>query len=268
MKYSGQLLELQHEYKEPIEYYLQLGDGKIPLNPYLGHTIKIINLHEIHCIYCGRKVKKTYNNGYCYPCFIKLPQNDLCIVKPNLCHYDQGTCRDSEFGDQHCMVPHYVYLALSSDVKVGLTRKTNAFKRWVDQGAIQSIPIAELPTRKMAGELEYFLSQHLPDKTNWRKMLKEEIADKDIRKIREEILALIPEEYQSYLLDVDQIQEFIYPIEGTVKNVTAINLDKQSVYEGKLVGMKGQYLIFDSGVFNIKKYAGYQVEIEIIESTK
>ncbi|WP_153944945.1 DUF2797 domain-containing protein, partial [Acinetobacter baumannii] len=70
----------------------------------------------------------------------------------------------------HCMIPHYVYLALSSGVKVGLTRKNNEKKRWVDQGAVRAIPIAEVPTRKMAGELEVYLTQYVADKTDWRKM--------------------------------------------------------------------------------------------------
>ena len=263
MKYSGQLVELSHQYENPIQYTLQIGEDKVQLNSYIGQTVKIHFLHEIHCIHCGRKVKKTYNNGSCYPCFIKLPQNDLCIVKPSLCHYDAGTCRDSEFGDHFCMVPHYVYLALSSDVKVGLTRKTNAMKRWVDQGAVQSIPIAELPTRKMAGDLELFLTDHLPDKTNWRKMLKGELAEKDILEVRTKILQIIPEKYHPYLLDVEEINEFLYPIEETVEKLTSMNLDKQPNYEAKLIGIKGQYLLFDIGVLNLKKYTGYHIELEL-----
>ncbi|WP_339061125.1 DUF2797 domain-containing protein [Tepidibacillus marianensis] len=262
MKLTGQLLELTHRVQQPIQYYLQIGEEKFLLNDTIGKNTRIAFQNEIHCIYCGRKIKKTYNNGSCYPCFIKLPQNDLCIVKPNLCHYAEGTCRDSEFGDHHCNMSHYVYLALSSDVKVGLTRTPNAFKRWVDQGAVQSIPIAELPTRKMAGDLELFLTNHLPDKTNWRKMLKGDIVEKDILQIREEVRKLIPEEYQSYLLDIEEINEFIYPIQDTVTNVSSINLDKQPIFEGKLIGMKGQYLLFDTGVLNVKKYAGYHIEIE------
>lgn len=262
MKVTGQLRELTHEYKNPIQYYIQLNEDYIHLNPFLGKNVSIRFLNEIHCIHCGRKIKKTYNNGSCYPCFINLPQNDLCIVKPSLCHFDQGTCRDESFGLSQCMIPHYVYLALSSDVKVGLTRKPNAFKRWVDQGAVQSIPIAEVPTRKIAGELELFLTNHLPDKTNWRKMLKGEIAEANLFQIREEIRKVIPEEYQSYLFEVDEIYEFIYPLAESVEKVSSFSLDKNNEVKGKMIGIKGQYLIFEHGVMNIKKHAGYHVEIE------
>ncbi len=266
MKFSGQLRELFHEYKEPIQYYLQINDDHIPLNQHIGKVMKLRFLEEINCIHCGRKVKKTYNNGSCYPCFIKLPQNDLCIVKPNLCHYDQGTCRDESFAKSQCLIPHYVYLALSSDVKVGITRKPNAYKRWIDQGAVQSIPIAEVPTRKMAGDLELFLTNHLPDKTNWRKMLKCDIAEADLLSIREEIKAVIPEEYQKYLIEVDQINEFTYSVLESLEKIKSFSLDKTPAIEGKLIGIKGQYILLDNGVFNMKKHTGYKVEVELVDS--
>lgn len=266
MRISGHLKELSHQHENPVKYFLQVNDEKIQINQYINRQVKIKFLNEINCVHCGREIKKTYNNGYCYPCFIKLPQNDICIVKPNLCHYDNGTCRDELFGQDYCLLPHYVYLALSSDVKVGITRKTNAFRRWIDQGAVQSIPIAELPTRKKAGDLEIFLSQHLPDKTNWRKMLKGEIAKKDILEVREEIRPLIPEEFQSYLLDEKLINEFIYPITESLDKIKSVTLDKMPEVVGKLLGIKGQYLILDIGVFNIRKHTGYKVDVELVGS--
>lgn len=261
MRHIGQLVEISHDYQTPIQYFLHIENEKIYLNPHIGSKITIKFLDEKHCIHCGRKTNKTFNNGYCYPCFRDLPQNDLCIVKPSLCHFELGTCRDEEFGKHQCMTPHYVYLALSSDVKVGLTRKTNAFKRWVDQGAIKSIPIAELPTRKMAGDLELFLTDHLPDKTNWRKMLKGEVDDKDLFEIRARIFPLIPEEYQEYLLDVEQINEFIYPTEAaSLEKIKSLSLDKEPSFTGVLTGIKGQYLLLDQAVINVKKHLGYKIE--------
>ncbi|OEF99413.1 hypothetical protein BHF71_02180 [Vulcanibacillus modesticaldus] len=265
MKIFGQLQELSHQYDDPIQYFLQVDQERINLNQFLGTNIKLKFLDKINCIYCGRKIKKSYNNGFCYPCFKKLPQNDLCIVKPNLCHFEGGTCRDNSYGDRQCMVPHYVYLALSSDVKVGLTRKTNSIKRWIDQGAIQSVPIAELPTRKEAGELEFLLSKYLPDKTNWRKMLKGEISNKDILSVKEEITSYIPEKYSPYILQKEEIREFKYPIlEFAPEKIVSITFDKQSELAGRLLGIKGQYLLFDVGVLNIKKHAGYNIEVEFI----
>jgi len=263
LKISGQLRELKHQYENPIQYYIQIDQEKVHINPYVGNKIKLNFNGEINCIHCGRKIKKTYNSGSCYPCFKNLPQNDLCIVKPSLCHYDQGTCRDESFAEQYCMIPHYVYLALSSDVKVGLTRKTNELKRWVDQGAIKSIPIAELPNRKIAGDLELALAEHLPDKTNWRNMLKGDIVEKDILQARNDVRKLVPEQYQQYLLDEEGIYEFIYPLLEKLEKVKSLSFDKLPEIEGRLIGIKGQYLILDTGVLNMRKHSGYTVDIEL-----
>lgn len=266
MIHRGRIKDLIHQNEHPIRYTLQLENERIEINPYIGQKVKIKFLNEINCIHCDRKIKKSYNNGYCYPCFQSLPQNDICMVRPNLCHYDNGTCRDKEFAESFCMMPHYVYLALSSDIKVGLTRKTNAFKRWIDQGAVKSIPIAELPTRKMAGLLEEYLAKHLPDKTNWRKMLKGEIEDKCLADVREHVLTIIPDEYKEYLLNIEQINEFIYPVNESVSNINTITLDKQNEVEGILIGIKGQYLLLDTGVFNTKKHLGYNIEFALKDS--
>lgn len=268
MKSTGHLGKFGHTYSNPIEYTLVLGEEKISLNDWIGDGIRITFLQEIACCACGRITKKSFNNGYCYPCFKSLPENDLCIVKPHECHYHLGTCRDSAFGDQHCMVPHYVYLALSSDVKVGLTRKTNVPKRWIDQGAVKAIPIAELPTRKMAGELEVALSEHLPDKTNWRKMLKNEIAEADLFEVRNTVAELVPEEFRPFMLQETELVDLVYPILEGLDKIKSISLDKQEVIEGRLVGIKGQYLLLEEGVFHIGKHTGYKVSMEWLGATK
>jgi hypothetical protein len=262
MKTIGHLNRFEHTYTVPVEYKLGVGEQVIELNEWIGEEIQITFLHEIACCACGRITRKSFNNGYCYPCFKKLPENDLCIVKPHQCHYDLGTCRDSSFGETHCMVPHYVYLALSSDVKVGLTRKTNIPKRWIDQGAIQAVPIAELPTRKMAGELEVALSEFLPDKTNWRKMLKNEMERVDLFAVRESIRDQVPNEFQPFLLNESELVDVVYPMLEEVGKIKSFSLDKEEIVTGKLLGMKGQYLLLDCGVFHIGKHTGYKVAIE------
>lgn len=262
MKQTGYLTSLQSEAKEPIQYVLPLGNEAIPLNDCLGQELEIRFLEEITCIYCGRKIKKTYNNGYCYPCFKKLPDNDLCIVKPQLCHFDQGTCRDATFGEKHCMQPHIVYLARSSDIKVGITRKPNMFRRWMDQGAIEAIPLLEVPTRKMAGEIELFLSQYIKDKTDWRRMLKNELTDQNIQETRLEMIKKLPKDYDPYLIEQPEHYHFSYPIIEYPTKITSINLTKQPTIRGQLMGIKAQYLIFDHGVLNIRKHAGYKVAVE------
>ncbi|MBO8172333.1 MAG: DUF2797 domain-containing protein [Bacillaceae bacterium] len=251
--------------EDPVKYYLPLGEEKIELNTFVGKQVKLTFLNEIACIHCGRKIKKTFNNGSCYPCFKKLPENDLCIVKPHECHFEKGTCRDESFGESHCMIPHYVYLAVSSGVKVGITRKTNHLTRWVDQGAIRAIPIAEVPTRKMAGELEVHLSQHLPDKTDWRKMLKGDVeGDVDLLKLREEVYNYFPEAFKPFILREEEWVEITYPIMESLEKIKSYNLDKQPEIEDRLIGIKGQYLIFAGGVLNVRKFSGYKMELAVV----
>lgn len=257
----GHLAPLEHDGTDPVCYRLRVGVEAIPLNSLLGKHLSFVFLREIACRHCGRKVTKTYNNGYCYPCFTRLAENDLCIVKPHLCHYEQGTCRDDGFARCHCFVPHYVYLAVSSGVKVGITRKDNARRRWVDQGAVRAIPVAEVPNRRLAGELEHHLSRYLPDKTNWRKMLKGEGEDADLLAVREEIRAHVPEPFRPYWLDDETVTEIAYPLVERVDKLTALSLDKRPAVTGRLIGVKGQYLLFAQGVFHVKKHTGYKVRV-------
>lgn len=263
MSYVGFLSDLIHEPNDPIQYYLPLGDQQLSLNEWVGHEIEMRYLGQKSCTACGRIVNKLYNNGYCYPCFTKLAECDICIVKPHECHYHLGTCRDNEFAETNCMTPHYVYLALSSGVKVGLTRKNRGKARWIDQGALRAIPIAEVPTRKLAGEMELLISKHIPDKTNWRKMLTGDVDDIDLLSAREQVRSLLPAEFQGYLLNEDEIFEFTYPILETLDKITSLSFDKQDTIAGRLLGIKGQYFILDHAVVNIKKHTGYKVEVLI-----
>lgn len=264
MQYSGVLQGLSHRYNEPVHYAISLKEEAVEMNTFIGNTIQLEHNGAIECVACGRKIKKTYNSGYCYPCFIGLAENDLCIVKPHECHFHLGTCRDAEFGERHCMMPHYVYLAQSSDIKVGLTRKHNEIKRWIDQGAVQAVPIAELPTRKLAGELEFALSQQLPDKTNWRKMLKGELEEIDLLEKREQVISLFPQPFQRYMLEKAEVTEIRYPITETVNKLTSFNFDKEPIIEGRLIGIKGQYILLENGVVNMRKHAGYHINIKVV----
>jgi hypothetical protein len=264
VKCTGFLEPLKHRPARPVQYELKVDDQVIPLNDYLGSEMEIRFLDELRCRYCGRKTKKFYgNNSSCFPCFKKLPINDLCIVKPELCHFHQGTCRDNAFGEHHCMCPHIVYLALSSDIKVGITRKSNRFNRWIDQGAVQALPILEVATRKDAGEAEVFLSQFITDKTNWRKMLKNEINDADLYETRKELIKKLPERFQPYILPETEIHEFTYPQLQVPDKITSLNFKKQPAIRGTLIGIKAQYLIFDTGVFQVRKHAGYKISISL-----
>jgi hypothetical protein len=263
LEYVGYLKSLVHTPSDPVDYYVRLNEEQIALNQHLGKTIRITFLDEKACCHCGQKIKKTYNHGYCYKCFIQLPENDLCIVKPELCHYHAGTCRDSQFGEHQCMQPHIVYLALSSDIKVGITRKSNMKKRWIDQGAVKAIPFLEVPDRKTAGEIEVHLSQFIKDKTNWRKMLKNETSERNLMEVRSELLDKLPDGFRSYLIADPELYEFRYPQLFIPEKVNSLSLDKEAKIHGQLIGIKAQYLIMDTGVFHVRKHTGYKIALEL-----
>lgn len=241
-----------------VTYELQLGSEFIALNPLIGSQITLTFEGEKRCVHCNRKSNKLFNSGSCWPCFQNLASNDMCQVKPHLCHYE--TCREQAWGDAHCMIPTYVYLAKSSDIKVGITR--NVPGRWMDQGAVEAVPIALVPTRKMAGELELFLSQQMPDKTNWRKMLKGEITEESLLETRERVLAIIPEEFRGYLLSDEHVRTFAYPVTEVPEKIASHDIEKAPA-EGKLLGIKGNYLILNTGVLNVSKFTGYSVSLKV-----
>lgn len=254
--------DLRPRLGEDLVYYsLLLGDNEVALNPLLGQEIRLTFTGEKRCIHCNRKSNKLFNNGSCWPCFQKLATNDICQVRPNLCHYE--TCREPEWGDAHCMIPTYVYLAKSSDVKVGITR--NVPGRWMDQGAVEAVPIALVPTRKMAGDLELFLSAQMPDKTNWRKMLKGEVTETPILEVRERVLAIIPDDYRGYILPDEAVRHFHYPVTEVLAKIASHDIEKAPA-EGRLLGIKGNYLILNTGVLNVAKFTGYMATFEALEA--
>ena len=260
---------------EQAQYAIRLDDQNIPLNDHIGKTIRIEHTGEIHCIACGRKSKKSFSQGYCYPCMTKLAQCDSCIMSPEKCHYDRGTCREPQWGEENCMIDHVVYLANSSGIKVGITRHTQIPTRWLDQGAGQAIPIARVATRHLSGMLEVIFKQHVADKTNWRTLLKQDAADLDLAEKRDELFEICHEEISELQMEYGlqavqliydgDVNNFRYPVTQYPTKVSSFNLDKDPVAKGKLMGIKGQYLILDSGVINLRKYTSYLVKIEIAE---
>lgn len=255
---------------KPVTYALPLDDELLPLNPLLGQHLKLAFSGRIFCVHCGRDTKKSFNQGYCYPCFQKLAQCDSCIISPEKCHYDAGTCREPLWGDEFCMQDHIVYLANSSGIKVGITRASQIPTRWIDQGAVQALAVLRVRNRQQSGFAEVMFRQHVTDRTNWRAMLKENGASLDLLAERDRLLA----ECQSEIVDlqnqfginavsilngVDPVS-ISYPVNAYPEKVSSFNFDKTSCVEGKLMGIKGQYLIFDSGVINIRKFSGYQIE--------
>jgi len=241
---------------DPVEYYLPIDNQEIYLNPYLGKTFSLQWTGEIRCIYCERFIKKSYHQGYCFPCFQTLARCDFCILKPETCHFHLGTCREPEWGKEHCFMPHWVYLANTSGLKVGITRETQIPTRWIDQGATEALPICRVESRYQSGLIEIQLKKWVNDKTDWRKMLSSAGEKRDLRKDRDWLLRECNLDKISAEKEIISIK---YPVLEYPKKVKAINIEKTSFVEGTLLGIKGQYLIFDVGVLNIRKLGGYHV---------
>lgn len=267
---QGVLRKLRVERAEPVDYFLPLGDFSVPLAPYLGNTLHFRFQGSIYCVGCSRKTPKSYNQGYCFVCFRKLAACDMCILKPETCHYHLGTCREPSWGESHCMIPHIVYLANSSGLKVGITRETQLPTRWLDQGATQALPVFRVATRYQSGLIEVILAQHVADKTSWQALIKGDSEPVDMRAARdsllekcrlqlEEVYARFPGQIQ--LLPDAGEESFRYPVLQYPKKIISFNLDKEPEVKGTLMGIKGQYLILDTGVINIRKYTAYQIEL-------
>lgn len=263
--FTGNLSKMKTAFEEPVQYRLNLGDESILLNDYLGQEIKIDYTGTINCIKCGRKTSKSFAQGFCYPCFMNAPENAECIIRPELCEAHLGKGRDPEWEEKNHNQAHVVYVALSSGVKVGVTRATQVPFRWIDQGASKAIVLAETENRYQAGMIEVDLKQYVSDKTPWQRMLKNEIdGTVDLIETKDLLLEKLDSEWHLFASDKDEIYEIDYPSIRFPQKVKSHNLDKEPVLEGVLEAIKGQYLIFEGGrVINIRKYGGYLVDLEV-----
>lgn len=265
MNYEGVLTKMQTENGSPIQYYLVFENDFLNVNQLLDKTISI-SFVGYQCLNC-RLSKKIYRQGFCYDCFFEIPQAADWIIRPELskAHLGQED-RDLEYEKKVQLQPHIVYLANSSNVKVGVTRKTQVPTRWIDQGAHEAIEIVEVPNRYLAGITEIALKDHVSDKTNWRTMLKNEIADENLVDWRTKLKDYIPEEAAEYYLENNTETHLEFPVLQYPEKPKSLNLDKTPNYQGKLKGIKGQYFIFeDNTVFNIRSNEGYVVRLELIQ---
>ena len=264
MQYEGVLTKMQTEIGNPIQYYLVFENSFLNVNQLLNKEMEI-SFQGYQCLNCGKK-KKIFRQGFCYDCFMSSASAGDWIMKPELstAHLDIED-RDLEYEKRVQLQPHIVYLALSSEVKVGVTRKTQVPTRWIDQGAIEAVPIVEVPNRYLAGITEVALKDHYSDKTNWRKMLQNEIPAMDIISERNKLEPLLPNEVKEYFHTTpEKMYHLEYPVLQYPKKVNSLSLDKTPVFNGKLAGIKGQYLLFEDGtVFNIRTFEGYVVKITL-----
>ena len=244
-------------------YSLPIGRKVIEMNSLIGKPIKLTFIGDISCSNCGNRTSKSFSQGYCFPCARSLARCDMCIMKPETCHYHLGTCREPEWGLSNCFSPHIVYLANSSGPKVGITRASNMPGRWIDQGAISALPILKVNSRIDSGQIESALKPFIADKTNWRKMLKNEVGSTDLLEIKNELLEKIPElinHLKAKQLD-DEMLNINYPVLKYPTKIVSLNFDKTPSISGVLDGIKGQYLLLDSGVLNMRKFSSYHIEL-------
>ncbi len=248
----------------PVEYYFLINDSWVSMNQFIGKKMSFVWSGNVFCS-CGKKMKKFYRQNFCYECFWSAPEASPSIFKPELCQAHLGIEeRDLDWEKKFQLQPHVVYLSISSGVKVGVTRKNSIETRWIDQGAIEGIVLAETPNRYLAGKMEVYLKQYFADKTSWMKMLKGEVNKVDLIKKKQEIMNLISDDFKSYIVKKDNLQKIEFPIEIHPKKVKSISLDKKNIIEEKLVGIKGQYLIFESDyVFNVRRHTGFLVDFSI-----
>ncbi|MUK45770.1 DUF2797 domain-containing protein [Aliivibrio fischeri] len=268
---TGTLAKMRSSLSEgTVQYRLPVGDEEINLNPLIGKTLTLTHTGNIFCCSCGKKTKKSYSQGHCFVCMKKLASCDMCIMKPETCHFAEGTCREPQWGEENCFVDHYVYLSNTSSMKVGITRHTQIPTRWIDQGATQGLPIAKVKNRLISGLVEIELAKLIADKTNWRTLLK---GNGDPLPLKEAALELLPQveaaiakiqaehgEDSVELLD-EHILDIAFPVNEFPTKIVSHNFDKNPEVTGVLNGIKGQYLLFDTGVINIRKFGSYEVTV-------
>jgi len=266
MQLNGHIDKMQTSIEGGMAHYkLSFDNQQVDMSSLVGQHIEFRFNKTIQCANpeCRRITPKSYSQGYCFPCARSLARCDLCIMRPETCHYHLGTCREPKWGLSNCFTPHIVYLANTSGVKVGITRKTNTPSRWIDQGAISALPILEVKTRLESGLIEKALKSFITDKTNWRAMLKNETEPADLVTARASLLGQI-----SSLVDEidaktfpDDVINIDYPVLKYPTKVVSLSFDKNPFISGTLNGIKGQYLLLESGVLNVRKFSSYHLTL-------
>jgi hypothetical protein len=264
MQTEGNILKMRTELATPVNYFLPVGDAEIHLNQLLGKQVSLNFTGQINCISCGKQTKTSFGQGFCYNCLQTAPEASESVVRPELSKAHLGIARDMEWAEKHDLIDHFVYLALSGDVKVGVTRHHQIPTRWIDQGASAAIKIVKTPNRHIAGIIEVFLKKYFTDKTDWRAMLRNEIARQiNLLDEKQKVYNLLPSELKKYFEPDNEVIEIEYPVISFPKNIKSVGFDKTPKIEGVLTGIKGQYLMFqDDSVLNIRKHNGYFLQIK------
>ncbi len=263
MEYTGQIRKMHTQLADEVIYELPIGDEMVNMNQFIGQEITLAYQNKIECVKCGRETVKSFNQGFCYPCFKNAPEAADWIIHPEKSQAHLGIeDRDLEYEKSVQLKPHIVYLSLTSGIKVGITREPQVPTRWIDQGAVQAIKLAVTPNRYLAGMIEVSLKAHLDDKTNWRKMLMNLYPEIDLIAKKNEVKHLLVDEYRQYIETEDEVLDINFPVTSYPVKVKSIGFDKVPEYTGILKGIKGQYLLFENGiVMNIRKHGGYVISL-------
>lgn len=270
---TGHLRKMGVELRQPVAYTLVLSDRHIPLNAHIGQFLELHFTGNIHCIQCGRKTRQSFQQGYCFVCMKRLAECQFCVIHPEKCLVMEGSCPDNDWAHAQCAQSHIVYLANSSGLKVGITRCNQVPTRWIDQGACQALPIFKVANRYQSGIIEVCLKQFVADRTDFRKLLKRSAEGLDLvaqrtqlmAKARDAVIAAITPFLANDImwLSDSQVVHLEYPVQHYPEKIVNLSFDKTEIVKGKLQGIKGQYLLLDTGVINIRKFAGYEIECRI-----
>ncbi|WP_372933271.1 DUF2797 domain-containing protein [Mariniphaga sediminis] len=263
MNFEGNIFKMRTELATPVNYFLPVGEQEVEMNKLIGKEIKMHFSGQINCISCGKTTKTSFNQGFCYTCLQTAPESSESVVRPELSKSHFGIARDMEWAEKHDLIDHFVYLAVATELKVGVTRCHQIPTRWIDQGASFALKIAQTPNRHIAGIIEVFLKKYFTDRTNWQAMLKSS-GNKNIDLLEEKknALQLLPVELQKYYCKDDEITAIDYPLSVPPQKVKSVSFDKTPDIVETLKGIKGQYLIFENNtVLNIRKHNGYYLNI-------
>jgi Protein of unknown function (DUF2797) len=269
MRWEGNIRKMNSALDNVVQYHLPLYDileqnHFVDINKMIGTQIQMTFLHQIHCVVTGKKIRKAFGEGMSYDAFMNSPMASPSIIRPELSRIHEGIAlRDFEWEMKHHMTPHTVYLSQTAGVKVGVTRNTQIPYRWIDQGAVKAIRLAETPYRQAAGLIEVALKDYISDKTNWQRMLKGEIDEVDMLKLKKQMIEFVPDNMRQYVSTDNEVVEIKYPILANPPKVKSLKLYREPIIEKKLMGVKGQYLIFDdSTVLNVRSHSGYRIILE------
>lgn len=265
MEYKGNICKMQGKLtNSTVSYQLPINQQLVDMNGLIGKEISLQHTGKINCIHCHKSIRKTYAQGYCYQCFSTLAETDINILHPEKDRSYLGISRDIEWAKKNTLTPHYVYLSLTSNIKVGVTRCTQIPTRWIDQGATDAIILAKTPNRHIAGTIEVFLKNFFADKTNWKQMISSKLpTNNSLLDEKNKAKNFLHKEFLQYFSDNDNITHLEYPIKTLSSNPSAMNLNDMPQFSKQLIGIKGQYLIFeDNSVLNIRKHGGYEIILQ------